>query len=1160
MLLLQIIVVSSVLFIVTTSAVYNITPDDSKCSYCQNLKKYLQNVTYYASNTQMNFLPGLHHLPTDLIIQHVSNISLIGSRVNNDTTPNTVIQCGSSVGIVMTNITNLTIANLIVQSCKTILHSLKPAVFLKECSSVQLHYVHIYHARHAISLLGINILGYSYIQDITCFEMHFYYNEISTEMKNHKFLVNRYSIINNFRGEYGIYLNLSQYSYKMTFQVLNTFVTKLKRHFFIYAISHSLTTQNVVLITNCRFINIYFIKKFLFYSVNVSVHFNCCEFYYNIYLNSKGFIRITHGEITEFFHCSFNHNVINTLLISKDPSIIQVINVSNATLKHCYFYNNNLKVLYALNSTVLIHSTSISTTKILMGRGIFELDNTRVSLSGSVKFHKNRIHLVHYSIIMMFNSNITVHGYTEFSRNRAISIIGCRCTAFYDDNYCQRCSIKFKDNTTISIISNVIYTYFITSCLSRIGDAPMYTCHYPHCFFQYFSTKDLDNCIYTGNFSVIIKKNNFINYLFSSLLGLIDLMSEQLRDESWLIKIVEHVQDKITKQMYAKLTHCYWLPQSAFNTTIPLDVNRQYMQYKNNSQLLQMSAEKTLCYCSDNKHYDCFKDELGYLYPGQTLAVSFYVSMGSNFSAETESIVAEDIMQRYASPCKMINAKEIVQSIGKNCTEVKYTISFPINMYKWCELFIKTSKAIDTYDMFYIRELPCPLGFVKIDGICQCYPSFKQFGFTHCDINTQTILRPSRGWISLDTDIPRNSSFSCYISKQCPFDYCKMFSFYLNLSTPDSQCQLNRCGLLCGQCKEGLSTIFSSSSCQHCSNIYLLLIIPIAIAGLSLVFLLFFLNLTVSDGAINPFILYVNIISINSTMFFPDHHTITPLHIFISFANLDLGIKTCFYNGMDDYAKVWLQLAFPFYTISITLLIIIVSRYSITIQKLSAHRAVPVLATLFLLSFTKILRITSTVLFFYSSVTHLASEHTALVWSVDASVPLFGIKFTLLFIICLMLYLMLLLLTGFTLCPKVILKKIRIFNNMKRLSDSYQKAYKIFYWCGIQLVMRLIFYYISLLNVKHTFIISYIILNIANGFQGMWRPFKNKLHNYQELFLMINLLVLHIVALYECWLVSYVLISLVGIHFSLIIGWRIMTRFCGRLTTRILSCWILIKQ
>ena len=212
---------------------------------------------------------------------------------------------------------------------------------------------------------------------------------------------------------------------------------------------------------------------------------------------------------------------------------------------------------------------------------------------------------------------------------------------------------------------------------------------------------------------------------------------------------------------------------------------------------------------------------------------------------------------------------------------------------------------------------------------------------------------------------------------------------------------------MCGHCQQGLSTVFSSSHCQHCSNIYLLLIIPIAITGVALVLLLFIFNLTVTDGIINGFIFYANVISINTPVFFTELNHFTPFYTFISIANLDLGIQTCFYNGMDDYAKMWLQLAFPFYLIFIATLIIITSRYSTTIQRLTARRALPVLATLFLLSYTKILHIVSSVLFFYSTITYLPSKHTTLVWSVDANVPLFGVRFTILFIVCFTLFLIL---------------------------------------------------------------------------------------------------------------------------------------------------------
>ena len=71
------------------------------------------------------------------------------------------------------------------------------------------------------------------------------------------------------------------------------------------------------------------------------------------------------------------------------------------------------------------------------------------------------------------------------------------------------------------------------------------------------------------------------------------------------------------------------------------------------------------------------------------------------------------------------------------------------------------------------------------------------------------------------------------------------------------------------------------------------------------------------------FILYTNIISINTPVFFPSTNEIIPACTFISLANLDFGVQICFYNGMDDYAKMLLQLSFPFYLMIITALNII---------------------------------------------------------------------------------------------------------------------------------------------------------------------------------------------------------------------------------------------
>ena len=171
----SLLLLSSLLHI-TTCTVYTVTPDDhyypnTTCHHCHNLQHYLFNITkYFTSNTQILFLPGLHHLHTDLIIQNVHNISLIGSTANG-TTLDTVIQCNSSVGIVMTNITNLIMKNMVIRGCTKLAkyNAVAIAITIENCSDVILSCFHIYiymghvHAYDEIylkySLLGTNVFG-----------------------------------------------------------------------------------------------------------------------------------------------------------------------------------------------------------------------------------------------------------------------------------------------------------------------------------------------------------------------------------------------------------------------------------------------------------------------------------------------------------------------------------------------------------------------------------------------------------------------------------------------------------------------------------------------------------------------------------------------------------------------------------------------------------------------------------------------------------------------------------------------------------------------------------------------------------------------------------------------------------------------------------------
>ena len=87
---------------------------------------------------------------------------------------------------------------------------------------------------------------------------------------------------------------------------------------------------------------------------------------------------------------------------------------------------------------------------------------------------------------------------------------------------------------------------------------------------------------------------------------------------------------------------------------------------------------------------------------------------------------------------------------------------------------------------------------------------------------------------------------------------------------------------------------------------------------------------------------------------------------------------------MDAYAKAWLQFVFPVYVWIIALFIIVLSHYSMRASKLFGNNSVPVLATLILLSYSKLLRAVISAL----SVTkiHFLNGSTLSVWERDGNI------------------------------------------------------------------------------------------------------------------------------------------------------------------------------
>ena len=277
----------------------------------------------------------------------------------------------------------------------------------------------------------------------------------------------------------------------------------------------------------------------------------------------------------------------------------------------------------------------------------------------------------------------------------------------------------------------------------------------------------------------------------------------------------------------------------------------------------------------------------------------------------------------------------------------------------------------------------CPIGFPLLNDACSCRAELNTSSIT-CDINTQIITRDGDVWIGY-----KNDSDCLIVYPHCPFDYCNDGNIYFKMNFPDPQCLYNRSGILCGQCSDGLSLMLGSNRCGQCTNNYIALIIPFALAGIALVAFIITLNLTVSVGTINGLIFYANVVKIYEPIFFPNG-SVNVLSQFISWLNLDLGIETCFFDGMDSCSKAWLQFIFPGYVWFLLIFLVISSQYSSKIVRLVGSHAVPVLATMILLSYTKLIRTVFQALYFINIQCNGNNNVTLLRWYIDANVQYVG--------------------------------------------------------------------------------------------------------------------------------------------------------------------------
>ena len=451
----------------------------------------------------------------------------------------------------------------------------------------------------------------------------------------------------------------------------------------------------------------------------------------------------------------------------------------------------------------------------------------------------------------------------------------------------------------------------------------------------------------------------------------------------------------------------------------------------------------------------------------------------------------------------------------------------------------------------------CSPGFFEImEEKCVCRSTISTIEETTCDVNTETISRDGNVWIGF-------KNANCLIVySPCTFDYCKHGNVTFNYDNIDAQCAFNRSGILCGQCAEGLSLMLGTNQCGECNNGYIALIIPFALAGVAIVILLIALNMTVSMGTINGLIFYANIVQLYQPLLFP-RGPVPVLSQFISWINLDLGINVCFYNGMGSCSKIWLQYVFPIYIWLIIGLIIVLARYSTKISKLVSTNIISVLATMILLSYTKLMLTAIQALYFapINCTEPNGAMSTSSIWFIDPNIPylhgchlplfLFSLSVICFLIVPYTLYLISIPLLERNIFKCICCRKLRL--KMKPFSDAYGGPYrdKYRYWAGLLLLVRvLLAVVVSFVTKRANIDVAVPVFLLILFLQFLLQVYRSYYLILLDAFFLCNLLLLIHYNLHDenqnGEIASYVLVSMSLIVFIGIIVYHIWQRLSIR--------------
>ena len=755
--------------------------------------------------------------------------------------------------------------------------------------------------------------------------------------------------------------------------------------------------------------------------------------------------------------------------------------------------------------------------------------NAVFSFNGNNNFFNNSAKHLHGGAILIIRSEFTFNGSNNFTGNSAngnggaivslhtafLSFIGT--SSFCSNSAMQGGAVSVKLNSTVTFNGNISFTNNGQNTRDSCGGAmylgisstfsilPCTTVHWEN------NHANLGGAIYVMNANPLIYCSEIAKYIpkeecFFQLPG-------QYIDIQLVFK--NNSADASGSMLYGgAIDNC---KLNSLNSSTSGKVFDLLVQQKSNNRV---SSDPFHVYLCENNHPNWdgkSRKELS-VYPGET----FYVSVVS--TGQRNGIVPAQV-RSHMDKGRLLNS-QYIQRTTKTCTTLNYTVFSLQNV----TLELYADGPCSTFGDKLVLKLninqTCPPGFSLENSSMSCICDQVLRKYTnHCNI-TYKIGRITREpddtfWVGYDR------SHTLIVHPYCPFDYCINHTVVFPLNNTDMQCANNRSGLLCGACNStGYSLVLGSSHCKQCTNIHLLLLIPFALIGVALVFLLLVCKLTVATGTLSGLVFYANIVGASHAIFLPAGST-DALSIFIAWLNLDFGIETCFYNGMDASSKTGLQFVFPIYIWMLVGLVILISHYSQRFAKLLGSNPVSVLATLILLSYAKILR---TCIAAISPIT-LQYQHqvNVITWLYDANVDYLAGKHIPLFLVAVLVFL-------FIFLPYTLLlffdqwlqaiSHLRLFSwvnsaRLKPFMDSYHAPYKAKhrYWPGLLLVLRFVLLLVFASNHQQDPNINLLAILLGAGILTVWAwisggVYKNWCLDALDASFVLNLIVLGVAVYY----------------------------------------------